>query len=428
MAPYDKPRPPIPESLRGLEVGSFAYHTIVDRLPDIARRTLQANQFPATVVKGLQAMLDEIPASPIRPLADTAAPDNPDWRRYVERFAGGSPRRKTWLETTWFFAETYFYRRILEATGYFQTGGLQKEDPFLYEKRQGLETSQEAITSLSDHLDELLGDHNRQSQALLRLLKVSLWGNQSDLSLWPSDSNQEQRPNHQDADQQQSHLLADDAQAAVDYLSGLGKDHLRVDFLLDNAGLELVNDLALADFLLSGNAAEQVRFHAKSHPTFVSDATVKDVQETINYLASASRPQVQRLGARLEGHLQANRLKLREHFFWTSPLSMWEMPEEIEASLSRSRLVISKGDANYRRLLGDRHWPFTTPLGDILGYFPAPLLVLRVLKSEVVAGLAPDQPASLDLRDPDWLVDGKWGVIQFVGSELSKSVWSEARL
>jgi hypothetical protein len=76
--------------------------------------------------------------------------------------------------------------------------------------------------------------------------------------------------------------------------------------------------------------------------------------------------------------------------------------------------LINKGDANYRRLLGDRHWPYTTPLADILCYLPAPLAALRVFKSEVAAGLKPGQPESLDRADPGWKTNGKWGVLQFV--------------
>jgi len=90
------------------------------------------------------------------------------------------------------------------------------------------------------------------------------------------------------------------------------------------------------------------------------------------------------------------------------------MPASLRRKLSEADLLISKGDANYRRLLGDRHWPFTTPFDDIVGYLPAPLLALRTFKSEVAAGLHPEQVADLDKNDPDWLINGKWGVIQFV--------------
>jgi hypothetical protein len=70
--------------------------------------------------------------------------------------------------------------------------------------------------------------------------------------------------------------------------------------------------------------------------------------------------------------------------------------------------------ANYRRALGDAHWPWTTPLADIVSYFPAPLAFLRTCKAEVIAGLSSTQVHELRQRDPAWLTNGEWGVIQFV--------------
>jgi hypothetical protein len=104
-----------------------------------------------------------------------------------------------------------------------------------------------------------------------------------------------------------------------------------------------------------------------------------------------------------------------EHFFWNSPLYWWEMPEDVGREQARSSLLISKGDANYRRLTGDRHWPFTLPFADVVCYTPVPLLALRVIKSELALGLRPGQAEAVSREDPNWLFDGKWGVIQFTG-------------
>jgi hypothetical protein len=42
------------------------------------------------------------------------------------------------------------------------------------------------------------------------------------------------------------------------------------------------------------------------------------------------------------------------------------------------------------------------------------VLLLRTLKSEVAAGLAPQAVARARSADPDWMVSGTWGVVQFV--------------
>lgn len=46
-------------------------------------------------------------------------------------------------------------------------------------------------------------------------------------------------------------------------------------------------------------------------------------------------------------------------------------------------MVFLKGDANYRRLIGDRRWPTNTPFSDVAGYFPTKLCALRTLKAEL---------------------------------------------
>jgi hypothetical protein len=71
-----------------------------------------------------------------------------------------------------------------------------------------------------------------------------------------------------------------------------------------------------------------------------------------------------------------------------------------------------KGDANYRRVLGDCPWPFDAPFGDVASEFPAPLCCLRTLKAELGCGMAPPKTAAAAAADATWLVDGKWGVVQ----------------
>jgi hypothetical protein len=90
------------------------------------------------------------------------------------------------------------------------------------------------------------------------------------------------------------------------------------------------------------------------------------------------------------------------------------MPEELRTELAPSHLIFIKGDANYRRLLGNCNWPFTTRFEDIVCYFPAPFVALRTLKSEVAAGLQLAQIETLKQEDAQWLTNGQWGVIQFV--------------
>lgn len=401
------PKLPIPQPLRGSDPGSFAQNTVLKRLPDIARRVISENSFPQRVVQKLENLIQEIPLTPIKHLNDSNAPDMADWAQYIDPHLGDN-----WLQIPWFLAETYFYRRILEATGYFEAGEGYQVDPYAHQKQQGLETHQAEITGLSAKLNTWAKQPDKRLDNLATLLTINLWGNQADLSLWPAGHGEQ--PKHSNPEASRSHIVVNHTRAVVEYLAGLADESPGVDFIVDNAGFELVCDLALADFLLNSHLAAVVALHVKFHPTFVSDAIDKDITQTINFLANSPHSAVGEFAHRLQAHLAASRLQLQHDLFWTSPLSFWEMPPGVRRELGRSSLLISKGDANYRRLLGDRHWPYTTPFADIVSYLPAPLVALRTFKSEVAAGLAPEQIQALNEQDPRWLTNGKRGVIQFV--------------
>jgi uncharacterized protein with ATP-grasp and redox domains len=303
----------------------------------------------------------------------------------------------------------------MEAIGYFQYAEGQGLDPFIHQKQQGLGISRVAIRDLAARVKAWTrpgGDR----ETLIRLLYLDLWGNQADLSMWPAEG--ETKPDHNDLDQATEFLLEDRAAAVADYLLEIcqeleNKQVPRIDFMIDNAGFELVSDLVFVDYLLSTGMVGVVRLHVKPHPTYVSDAMVKDVRATLDFFKEDQDPQVNKLGFRLADYWEQDRLQVRENFFWTSPLPGWEMPLPLESELSQSSLVISKGDANYRRLLGDLDWPYTTPFSDILAYFPAPIVALRTVKAELACGMQPGQAERVAAQDPQWMIDGRWGMVQF---------------
>ena len=392
-----------PAPLRGTEPHSFVHHTITVRWPRIAQRVIAENEYPLAVNRRVQALIDDIPDTPIRPLDDPGAPDEALWNERLAPYEGQS-----WLECPWFVGETYFYRRLMEALRYFQPGPIRHDDPFSTQKEQGYAESMAATRTLAQ-VRQAADDEGAPRAVLERLLSIALWGNQADLSMWAADAN---GPDHLSDGTEDEHVLADDTDAALDHLRGLDRP-ARVDVWADNAGFELMTDLALIDGLLSTGTARPLVLHLKAHPTFVSDATVGDVHDALDRLAADEDDAAQALAGRLRAALRDGRLRLQDEFAWTSPLRGREFPTNVNAELARADLVISKGDANYRRLLGDREWPFTTPFDAVVDYFPAPLLALRTLKAETVAGLSQEQVDRLDERDPDWLVNGRWGLLQF---------------
>lgn len=387
-----------PEPLRGREEGTFAHHTVTVRMAGTVRRVLADNPgLPPGAAAALEALVADLPHGRLRPLADDAA-DAEAWAAHLAPHLG-----RSWLDVPWFVAETYFFRRILEAVGYF--GARAGQDPFRPQKDLALATTLGAARALAERTAAV----EAWSEAVgARLLRLALWGNQADLNLWPAG--EDGGPRHATDAEGDAHLLVDDAPAVACHLAdgAPGDVHL----VADNAGLEFVTDLALVDVLLRTGTARTVHLHVKAHPTFVSDVVPDDVGRTLDGLGQAGGAPAA-LARRLADARADGRLDVSADPFWTSPLPGWAMPDALTAVLAEAALVLVKGDANYRRLLGDRHWPHTTPFAEVTAYAPAPLAALRTLKSEVVVGLAPGVGERTAARDPEWMVDGRWGVIQF---------------
>lgn len=399
---------PIPQPLRGADPSDFTYDSIARRLVEIAERVLAENEFAPGIVAEIENLIHEIPDGAIRLLSDTQ-----DWNGYIEPYL-----QNNWLDAPWFFVETYFYRRVLEATGYFHSEAGRKIDPFAHQKLQALASRSGPLRELSNRVSDMLEWGDQRQESLADLLAANLWGNQADLSMWPAD--EDLAGSHAHSSQLEDFIVRDERSPVIDHLvrqRSAQHRSTRIDFILDNAGYELLADLYLALFLLHSRLAKSIVLWAKDHPTFVSDATIPDVHQMVDVIAKDKHVSTASLGGLLQSYLEDGRLELKSHPFWTSPLAMWNMPDSLIQELAQADLIISKGDANYRRLLGDRHWPFTTSFDDVVCYLPAPFVAIRTLKSEVVVGLDPGQPERVAGQDSDWLIDGRWGMIQFYQPE-----------
>ena len=79
------------------------------------------------------------------------------------------------------------------------------------------------------------------------------------------------------------HLLVDHSENIISRFTTTLNE---VVLVLDNAGMELFSDLLLADYLLSQGLAQKVHIHAKACPTFVSDATLQDINFLLGFLGN----------------------------------------------------------------------------------------------------------------------------------------------
>ena len=314
-----------------------------------------------------------------------------------------------WLDCPWLITEFYFYRQIVDAFQYFDT----LYDPFHFQKFSGLQSSIPLTIELFQKYSSIPDE--KTTGKLRFAIFGSLWGNKMDLSLWPTKSNEGDANTAETIssvlEANSENLLCDDYSTLENHLLASDKEHKRVDIVVDNAGFELMTDILLANALIDTNAAQEIIFHVKGHPTFVSDALENDLRETISELRAHGLTKANDW----ESYLDTGVWKIRPDCYWAQPFPFWEIPTEIyEDFKANSHLAFLKGDANYRRLLGDRTWELTTPFQNIAGSFPSAICALRTLKAELGCGMEEKAVLKAKTRNPeDWMVTGKYGVLQF---------------
>lgn len=383
----DRAPPPMP-----IRSDNFAGLTFERRLPRMIDEVLAQGGWSAEVIGRLERLRTSLPRGPI-PIELLPMELDPEFleglpMKLDPELRAGGPREGevSWDELPFFEAETIFHFALLGATGY---EGETSRDPFRELKREGLESGvREAL-----EFAEKLGETTSSSEELEVALEASAWGNVHDLSQF------QRRGSGRD-------VLVDERERVLRLLERA----TMVDVVLDNAGSELTCDLLACEVLL--RRGQRVRLHHKPRPFFVSDATERDVRETIAELRARSGSPLCVMGERLEDALGSGQLELETAAFWCRPLHLSAMPDALRDELRRADVVLLKGDLNYRRIIEDRLYPFDTPaaLARPAG-FP-PLVALRVLKSEVLVGLAAGQGEALDAAKPGWMTSGESAVIQ----------------
>ncbi len=380
-----------PAALRTDARNAFAHFSMATRVPRIIRDTAVLNPDYSLLIRdSLERLAAAIESDAPIALINTAAPDYDDWEAQYRAHAN-----ETWLDAEWFFAEVYTYRLIAEAVRWWETG----RDPFAPRKTEEIE---------GGHLPERIGVMLTAQllptpERLASAVRGSLWGNRIDLSYAISAS-------HGSAGDA-ADTLVDDTDSAVErLLRAPGEVHI----VADNTGTELAADLVLVDVLLA-SGTPRVTLHLKLHPTFVSDALPSDVLTLMKRMGSSSAgKESNALAERLQIAFEAGQLRLIPDGYWNSTRFIWELPARLVRTFTGASLVIVKGDANYRRLIGDAIWPPETSFAEVMRGFPAPLLALRTMKSDPVAGLPLGLAEQLDMIDVDWRINGRRGLIQFV--------------
>eukprot|EP00744_Colponema_vietnamica_P013850 GILI01019410.1.p1 GENE.GILI01019410.1~~GILI01019410.1.p1 ORF type:complete len:419 (+),score=105.14 GILI01019410.1:177-1259(+) len=312
-----------------------------------------------------------------------------------------------------------------------------------------------------------------------RLLSACVWGNTVDLSMFNKlqlvemgkQAGSPHAGHAADHTVLDAKVVANDMGAAADYLQGRlrhygagGAGPAVVDVVMDNMGVECAADLLLG-LVLTSLGPLKVRYHTKPVPFCVSDVMPQDIERMLaRWEADGATVSSAK---RFRAALASGSIEVHTHPFWVHPSEYRDMPASVagryffekrfgcgsplgkaigrhETSGSgtidefvepKSDLVIFKGDLNFRRLCGDRHWtpemfflksrvagaepkdstvPFTTVLRDFWPYNAVPVLALRTNKSEVCVGPTLEAMQQLDQATGfAWRWNGQYAVALF---------------
>ena len=373
--------------------GSFPWDVLHRRHSALIDHLLELHPYPADINCRLAKLRREIIEEPIGRLPSDAH-DRAAWDKWGDGYFD-----HPWPDAPALWAESYFHRRVLEAVGFFHPGSWFYIDPFVPIKDAGLSGD-----SLADSLRALAEfTHLPKCGGTLALLLATLWGNQLDLGFRLGLA----AATGQDVTSER--LVVDDTPAIRDLIHGAAPG--RIILVADNAGLELVADLVFVDHLLCNDLASHVILQVKPYPHFVSDAIPADVMTCLRLLAEASTP-ITEVGRRIREAIRLGRLTLTAHWFFCSPESFHNLPDDLVRVYAGADLTIFKGDLNYRRLVGDCYWPPEADFAAVTDYFPSPAAALRVHKSEVTVGVGPERLSQLAVQRADWRVSGEYATAQ----------------
>ncbi|KRF79767.1 damage-control phosphatase ARMT1 isoform X2 [Drosophila virilis] len=335
--------------------------------------------------------------------------DRESWNSFISHLPNDG---RTFYQACWMHTQCYMYRKLYSFVE--NSIFIKQFDYFGKIKEHALISCQEDILSLVKYTRRT----ENSVEMFNEMLKIDLWSNRNDLS-----ENEHARLFNmrvlEDVSVTDGHILANNASEIWDCLSNKKTNKQHVDFVLDNAGYELFTDFILAEYIIEKGLASKVRFHVKACPWFVTNVTQRDFHMTLQYLSKHSDYIISLIGNKFLQFMDEGKFELAPvSYFWTGPHAfhyMKTLEPELYRTLQQSKLIIFKGDLNYRKLLSDVCWEPTQDMRTCLGGFiPSSFCTVRTIKAEVICGLSEGVIENLKLRDPNWMLTGNYGTIQFV--------------
>ncbi|ELU38030.1 DUF89 domain-containing protein [Rhizoctonia solani AG-1 IA] len=406
----DPNNPPWP-AYRGYHEYSFAHATMGVRLPTIlgkaiddvwrtVNETSEEDQIVDLVdcVERMDVLMTDLSQNnKLRFIIDDGEGDIPLWNKEIAKYFQG----KDFMTAPWLFAETMTYSSVKNAI------------PFRVPPKPSL-SSLPASLRLSASLMPAKRPRPFASCSANSLKSVS--------GMTEEDIKKLQSTGGDHLAATEKNILGNDLDKLCDTVTQLKGG--RIDFVLPPYPV-----LAIADFLIQSGLASQVRFHGKRFAWFVSDVTRKDWDWLLNSCVYGNlfptateeeNASLKEMGKRWKQYEKEGKWVYEQHAFWCTGFTFWDLHSEapdLFLHLSKSDLVIFKGDLNHRKLTYDCHAPANTPFDESIGPMAsaagAPRVCsLRTIKSDVVVGLESNAMAEkLDKEEPGWKISGKYAVV-----------------
>lgn len=442
---------------------SFAYPTVHKRWPTIIEGAIKdiktetesnsnLRESSISIINQLNKLLDDFRNDVVVSKFEQSQIDlNPDLSHYNNHYDElAKIKQITWLTGPWLYLECYVYQFINTIFLSSSETYWHKFDVFQNLKNLTFKQSELGVNELSKRykvLNTQLISNDKLDDETLKILfsefiDISLWGNATDLSLLAGNVSIDDIKSVQGAEvrkKNEEKIIVNDLSQAWNYLKNSSHDDndKQIDIVLDNSGFELFTDLILSLFLLDSKLINKVKIHCKEIPWFVSDTMPKDFDLLLDQLIDENfyknihqdkedHESIKFLHSKLNQYYKDGNIVVSHHKFWTLSYNYWDIPKftDLYQELSKSDLIIFKGDLNYRKLTGDLQWdkttPFKTALQD-LSKSKLPVLSLRTCKADVVVGLPQGLHEKLSTIYKDqgneigelWTASGKWAVISF---------------
>lgn len=472
----------IPKPYRNNDENTFGEYTFSQRWPIIVNNII--NDLPkdtdSKIIDDFKAFGKEIAdGAVIRNFTDEELEKESNlklFNEYIEDVKlGGDPsinwllesesspigKEMTWSNGDWLFTEIYLYRRVnsivLKHGLIIDVFDKLKTDTFL--------SSFNGVLDLCEFYNKIdltkLDDDEIKKTLFKELISISLWGNATDLSLLTNLdlTDLQDLQSKESRLSNESKILVDDTLVSWKYITENKGE--TIDIVCDNSGFEVFCDILLAFFLVDFKIVKKVVLHLKDLPYMVSDVMKKDVYNLLDILNKWGKDNkdVLAIANKLKNFLDSGKLELNDNEFWTYYHDYWHLShvdkhadkstfktlKDVLKSFEKTKMVIFKGDLNYRKLCGDRWWPKTTKWDVAIGRTITvedetklkgddkviyelqkfPMLSLRTCKADVMVGLKSDEvdkqlteeyknmKKDKDLKDEWWNSSGKWAVVCF---------------